>query len=89
MSFEAFGVDLRILVKDQTGRPVEGALVWAQQPGGKNAGAPLQWEIVQRNRQFLPMVTVIPVGSTVRFPNQDNVQHHVYSFRVDAVARRT
>jgi plastocyanin len=80
MGLEAFGVDLRILVKDQTGRPVEGALVWAQQPGGKNAGAPLQWEIVQRNRQFLPMVTVIPVGSTVRFPNQDNVQHHVYSF---------
>ena len=46
----------------------------------KNLSPSLQTEIIQKNRQFLPAVTVVPVGSAVRFPNQDNVQHHVYSF---------
>jgi plastocyanin len=79
-SILAAGSDFRVLVKDQTGRPVEAAIVWAQQPGGINPPAPVKAEIIQKNRQFLPAVTVVPVGSAIRFPNQDNVQHHVYSF---------
>jgi plastocyanin len=76
----ASGTDVRILVKDQTGRPIEGAIVWAELSRGKNPPPAVQTEIVQKNRQFLPLVTVIPVGSVVRFPNWDNVQHQVYSF---------
>jgi plastocyanin len=82
--FLALGVrglcaDIQILVKDQTGRPIEGAIVWAEISREK-VPSPVHAEIVQRNRQFIPPVTVIPVGSVVRFPNWDNVQHHVYSF---------
>jgi len=36
-------------------------------------------EIVQQNREFVPYVTAIQVGTTMHFPNRDNVQHHVYS----------
>jgi plastocyanin len=79
-SLPAGAVDIRVMVKDQNGRPVEGAIVWVEQPGGKAPPAPIQGEIIQKNRQFLPALTVLPVGSAIRFPNQDNVQHHVYSF---------
>ena len=35
--------------------------------------------IEQRNRQFAPHVVVVPVGSTVSFPNFDGVYHNVFS----------
>jgi plastocyanin len=76
----ALASDIQVLVKDQTGRPVEAAIVWVEDPRGKNPPAPIQAEILQKNLQFIPAVTVIPVGSSVRFPNRDTVQHHVYSF---------
>ena len=75
----AAGADVQVLVKDQTGRPVEGAVVWAEGPQKRTLPA-IQTEILQKNRQFIPPVTIVPVGSVVRFPNWDNVQHHVYSF---------
>ncbi len=36
-------------------------------------------EISQEDQEFSPFVTAIRVGSEVRFPNRDTVQHHVYS----------
>ncbi len=35
--------------------------------------------IVQRERTFVPLVTVIQRGQAVRFPNEDRTRHHVYS----------
>ncbi|MGM0524888.1 MAG: methylamine utilization protein [Pseudomonadota bacterium] len=34
----------------------------------------------QVNRQFVPFLTTLRVGSEVVFPNSDNIRHHVYSF---------
>lgn len=34
----------------------------------------------QVDRQFTPFMTVIRKGSTITFPNSDNIRHHVYSF---------
>ena len=34
----------------------------------------------QRNIQFHPFLTIIPVGADVSFPNFDSTKHHVYSF---------
>jgi hypothetical protein len=36
--------------------------------------------MAQRGRQFVPQVLVVQVGTSVSFPNQDTVRHHVYSF---------
>jgi plastocyanin len=36
--------------------------------------------MAQENTQFTPYVLVIPEGSTVSFPNNDTISHHVYSF---------
>ena len=74
------GLGVSGLGEGPNGRPVESAIVWAEHPGGRSPPAPIQAEIIQKNRQFLPAVTVVPVGSAIRFPNQDNVRHHVYSF---------
>ena len=36
--------------------------------------------MAQQGKQFLPGVLVVPVGTSVHFPNRDSVRHHVYSF---------
>jgi hypothetical protein len=40
----------------------------------------VQSEMFQKDRMFHPHVLILPTGSSVDFPNQDNTQHHVYSF---------
>jgi plastocyanin len=40
---------------------------------------PKQRVIEQRNREFLPHVLAVPVGSTVSFPNYDPTFHNVFS----------
>jgi len=34
----------------------------------------------QINKTFVPDLVVIPVGSTVAFPNSDSISHQIYSF---------
>ena len=34
----------------------------------------------QVNKQFVPHVLPVQVGTIVQFPNSDNIRHHVYSF---------
>ncbi|TAG33000.1 MAG: methylamine utilization protein [Verrucomicrobia bacterium] len=36
-------------------------------------------EVRQRDSEFVPLVIAARVGSLVRFPNDDSIQHHVYS----------
>ena len=47
------------------------------------AGAPLpkpgRFSISTQNKGFTPNYLVVPVGSTVAFPNRDTVLHNVYS----------
>ena len=38
-----------------------------------------QWKLVQKNKQFIPSLLVVPVGSSVEFPNQDPFFHNVFS----------
>jgi hypothetical protein len=40
---------------------------------------PKPGEIAQESQEFVPYVTVVQAGSRVLFPNNDTVQHHVYS----------
>lgn len=35
--------------------------------------------IDQINKEFVPYVSVVQAGAAVRFPNKDNIRHHVYS----------
>ena len=47
---------------------------------GRGGGAPpAAREIRQSREQFVPHVLVVPVGTTVSFPNYDRVEHNVFS----------
>ena len=76
----AAGLELRVV--DAAGRPLRDAVV-SVAPEKSAAGAPrfaFQPIMGQRNVQFTPGTLVVPVGTTVTFPNFDKVRHHVYSF---------
>lgn len=72
---------LTIQLTDAAGRPLAGAVVALEQPGlPKRARAGASAEMAQKERQFAPRLLVVQVGTDVRFPNEDPVRHHVYSF---------
>src|SRR4029078_980973 len=69
---------LEVIVKDDKGGPGSDAVVYAV---GAASAAPKKHAVVdQRDKQFVPYVTAIQVGTAVSFPNSDNIRHHVYSF---------
>ena len=74
--------ELRVLVKDHHGKLVADAVVLATPLDPKSAlhAKPPADAVDQVDKQFVPYVKPIFVGSKVRFPNSDNVRHQVYSF---------
>src|ERR1700726_14689 len=59
--------------------PFAGAIVTARGTTG-HAPVPVSAILAQINLAFVPDILVIPVGSTVEFPNSDSVSHQIYSF---------
>ena len=74
------GASLDVTVNDSKGAPVADAVVYAKTDGAPPASAKKQAVIDQQNKQFVPYVTALQVGTAVVFPNKDNIRHHVYSF---------
>ncbi len=58
----------RVVVYLEPASPAEGG-------SASSAGA----EIRQADRRFIPDMVVVPVGSTVSFPNMDPIFHNIYS----------
>jgi plastocyanin len=71
---------LEITVKDASGALVEDAVTWAIPRSGPAPARKRDAAIAQRDKAFVPLVTVIQTGTAVRFPNEDPIRHHVYSF---------
>jgi plastocyanin len=72
---------LTLEVQDGQGRPLSDAVVFLESAQARRLVQPLEGaEVGQRNKQFEPTVVVVPVGTSVHFPNRDTVRHHVYSF---------
>ena len=46
---------------------------------GRGRSSPMAASIEQKDRRFVPELIVIPVGSTVSFPNLDPIFHNVFS----------
>ena len=82
VSVPAVAASLAVHVVDGAGKPVGDAVV-ALRPVGRAAPVPAPVRglaVEQRNLMFHPFVTIVPVGSSVAFPNFDATRHHVYSF---------
>ena len=71
---------LAIGVADAQGAPLEDAVVWLVAKTPPPQRPRREGVIEQMNKTFIPTVTVVQVGTQVRFPNRDEVRHHVYSF---------
>jgi plastocyanin len=77
ITVQAATVQITVLARD--GQPLPNAVVVIEPAGGTRpaAPAPVQATIAQEKMQFVPMVSVLPVGSRVTFVNQDAWEHHV------------
>jgi plastocyanin len=74
---------LLLTLTDEQRAPVADAVVMLQPAAGINLAARLAARDVlvkQIEREFLPRVTLVGLGSKATFPNNDTVQHSVYSF---------
>lgn len=76
----AIAGSLQVTVMGSDGKPAADVAVqvlpaapWSAQP----AAEPVR--ILQRNLRFVPFVSVVPAGGTVRFVNRDRYDHHVRS----------
>src|SRR5215469_15339613 len=72
---------LVVNVQTSDGHALPGAVVTVRSldAPGRHA-SPVHAVMDQVNRSFAPDLLVIPVGSTVEFPNSDSVSHQIYSF---------
>jgi len=71
---------LAVKVSDQGNRPLADAVVMAIPARPAPPVRPRKVAIEQKDREFLPFVTAVQVGTSVTFPNRDPLLHHVYSF---------
>lgn len=74
--------ELSVAAKDQDGAPVADLIVWLtplDAPLPPPPTTPPDAEVVQKGEEFSPYTLPVRVGTRVRFPNLDDVQHHVYS----------
>ena len=74
---------LVISVQGHDGKALQGAVVTVsalEGSGTSHHSAAIHAVMDQVDRAFVPDLLVIPVGSTVEFPNSDSVSHQIYSF---------
>lgn len=81
------------VVKDQSGRPVQDAVVFAT-PFEKGLQRAVRAEavVVLKKSEFHPSVLPVQIGTAVTFQNRDSVRHHLYSIsaanKFDRLAER-
>jgi plastocyanin len=77
----AQSTDIAVSVTDQHGKPVADAVVVAVPVDGvMRLPTRTRQEVDQVDKEFLPRVQAVLVGTAVTFPNRDAVRHQVYSF---------
>lgn len=77
----AYAATVEIKTQGSDGKPLADTVVFLESRDAKAAVKPISnVEIAQAERRFVQRVTVVTVGSELRFPNRDKVRHHVYSF---------
>ena len=78
----AHAAGVAVTLRDANGAPLEDGVAWAVPTSGQAtpARATRRVEVAQVSKTFVPYVTVVQVGTSVQFPNRDEIRHHVYSF---------
>lgn len=78
----AQNAEIAATVTDERGKPVADAVVIAvpAEGGVRLPPRPREDVVDQVDKEFLPKVQAVLVGTAVSFPNHDGVRHQVYSF---------
>lgn len=72
---------MEAIVKTADGKPIADAVVSVVAVSGSRAALRAGRAIIdQQDKEFVPHVRAITVGTEVAFPNKDDIRHHVYSF---------
>lgn len=76
------GASVRVQVVDANGLPVRDAVVELHSARAPSGPIRFPWKMgmAQKGLQFTPGTLVVAKGSTVAFPNLDQVRHSIYSF---------
>lgn len=82
----AHAAGLNAMLTDTGGKPLEDAVIFAKPLNAPPPTAKPRGDIIdQINKEFVPLVSVVQVGTAISFPNKDNIRHHVYSFSAPKV----
>ena len=79
----AHAATLTATTTDKSGAPMSDVVIYATPIGSTPALTSTNSDpvtISQEGSQFSPYVTAIRVGTAIRFPNYDRIEHHVKSF---------
>ncbi len=76
----AAAAGLTATVRTSAGVPVEDAAVVLEPTRGTPPQSRRRATIEQREREFVPYLTIVQKGTAVDLPNRDPFKHHVYSF---------
>ncbi len=73
---------LRVQVVDERGAPMRDVVVELDSSPSSAGPIRFPWRLAmaQKGLQFAPGTLIVPKGSTVAFPNLDQVRHSIYSF---------
>jgi len=72
---------LEVSVTDTEGRPVERVAIYVTAVNAAPEKLRTPTAVMdQQDKQFVPHMLVVQTGTSVEFPNHDDVSHHVYSF---------
>lgn len=69
----------QVVTETRSGVSAAPAVVFAEPIEGAAPRRPGSFVMTQKNKTFVPRVLAVPVGSTVRFPNEDAIFHNVFS----------
>ena len=82
VTYDLRGAAVRDLPPGKVGNSFERVAIWLESENpesGDRSAAPITATMQQRNRQLEPELLVIPIGSTVNFPNLDPIFHNIFS----------
>src|SRR5579859_5265070 len=80
VTYDLRGANVKEAPPVATGNEFDKIAVWLEpEKGNVQPAPPVRTAIQQLDRRFVPELLIVPVGSTVDFPNADPVFHNVFS----------
>lgn len=80
LAYNTYAVELKVSVNDHQNTPIKDIVIYLESNEGISLHKTKKTiEINQLNKSFAPYISVIQTGNEVRFHNQDDITHHIYS----------